>query len=202
MTISSFAQRLVVFQDLRNHLAAMSRDVQERVDTVTPERLRSVDARLAASPRGESFLFATFDNVNFTTLQTNMVLLVLLVLGENLVIWLECVMLLLLSQTRFDSVFGKPPVHRPRVELQQAVNDAWVDVRMPFYLLTSLVLFKSVQFSAIAFQLSLALRGRGLSNTGSELLASMTLTVPKSSYYRQRENLVKCLQQEHRSSNC
>jgi len=113
-------------------------------------------------------------------------------------LWLEALLLIVLPRKQFDSLFGRVADVTPLAVLDAVLERAWRDIRMHYYLLTSTLLNKLGLFGRCAFELTLALRARGLSNSGSDLLAMMSVTKSKTSFYRAREELVKRMHQKHR----
>jgi hypothetical protein len=115
------------------------------------------------------------------------------VLGVNVGLWLEVVLMFLLPQQRFLSTFGPPSDTLDPEACSRHIETAWSTYRLPYFLLTSVMLHKRHKTSNPAFALTLALRGRGLTNTGSDVLATMGVTVSRSNFYRSRATLLQKL---------
>jgi hypothetical protein len=119
-------------------------------------------------------------------------------LGDGVGVWLEVVMMLLLPPSRFNIAFGPTSDQKCHEARDSTVQAAWAEIKLPYFMLTSVVLSRVMRYGKTAMDITLALRGRGLSNLGSELLASMGLTTPKSTYYRQRTELTNRIASEHK----
>lgn len=107
--------------------------------------------------------------------------------------------MLFVNNNTYNNLFSPGPATLAPDLRAEELKKGWMEVRLPFYLLTSMLFYKVCKLSTLALGLTLALRARGLSNGGSEFLAMLWVTMSKSSFYRQRSLVLQRTLQSQRS---
>jgi hypothetical protein len=124
-------------------------------------------------------------------------------IGSGVGVLFEFILHLFAPKGYLRLVFSRFDVERDLIQVNvDGLNEMWSKLRLLFYLTISLMLSTTGNATSLRFELTAALRSCGLSQSGSEFLAKMYITCPKTTYYRIRSERNEIITQQTRFLSC